>query len=67
MSTPVAALEEIRQDKKKLEETIETAVREFEAKYPRFEVKKIKCARSQWRNEHMGKFICDLKIKIPWL
>jgi hypothetical protein len=63
----VTALEEIRQDKKKLEETIRVAVREFEARYPGFEVKKIKCARQQWRNENIGKFICDLKIKIPWL
>jgi hypothetical protein len=65
---PVTALEAIRQDKKTLENSIETLCREFETKYPGFEVEGVDINHMLGvRGPATGKFHCELKIKIPWL
>lgn len=64
----VTALEEIRQDKKALEEKIRDLCREFEEKYPGFEIEGVEVSHPDWRSiEHFKKFRCTLQIKIPWL
>lgn len=66
--TSIIALEEIRQDKKKLEDAITLLGQEFEAKYPGFEIYCLGVNRYLGvRGCKTGKFHCELQIKIPWL
>lgn len=63
----VTALEEIRQDKKNLEDQITELCRQFEEKYPGFEIESLKAYHLSYSGPFYGKFDCTAMIKIPWL
>lgn len=63
----ITALQEIRQDKKALEEMITESIQAFEDKYPGFKIEGMVSGHCELRGDYYGKFDCTLQIKIPWL
>lgn len=63
----VTALQEIRDDKKKIEDTIAGLLSAFEDKYPGFKIQSCEISRFTLTGPLYLKPSANLKIEIPWL
>ena len=63
----ITALQEIREEKKRIEEEFNRLVREFEEKYSGFEIESVSVSRLELRNHCHSSPKLTLNIKIPWL